>query len=82
MSAPRCTWVAPLVEHRTLDLGSRHDLTVCGIEPRIRLCADSVEPAWDSLSLPLPTPPLLVRSLSQNKYLNINKKISLLKCTI
>ena len=31
------------------------------IEPCIRLCADSVEPAWDSLSVP----PLLV--LSQNK---------------
>ena len=38
---------------------SGHDLTVCEIEPRVGLCADSVEPDWDSLSfllsLPLPT---------------------------
>ena len=29
------------------------DLMVREFEPRIRLGADSVEPAWDSLSLPL-----------------------------
>ena len=33
--------------------GSGHDLMVRGIEPHVRLCADSVEPAWDSLSLPV-----------------------------
>ena len=33
-----------------LDLSSGHDLMVCGIEPLVRLLADSVEPAWDSLS--------------------------------
>ena len=27
-----------------LNLGSRHDLAVCGFEPCIRLCADSWEP--------------------------------------
>ena len=40
----------------TLDLGSGHDLLVCEHEPLIRLCADSAEPAWDSLSLPLSLP--------------------------
>ena len=40
-------------------------------EPRIRLCADSAEPAWDSLSLPppLPLPCSLSSGLSQNKHL-------------
>ena len=31
-------------------------------EPRIRLCAGSAEPAWDSLSLPLSAPPPMVHS--------------------
>ena len=52
------TWVAQSVEHLTL-VRSGHDLTVCGFEPWIGLCADdSAAPAWDSLSpslsLPLP----------------------------
>ena len=34
-----------------LDFSSGHDLTVCGMEPYVGLCADSAEPAWDSLSL-------------------------------
>ena len=43
--------MAQLVKHPTLvDFGSGHDLTVCGIEPRVRPRDDSVEPAWDSLS--------------------------------
>ena len=42
------------VKRLTLDLGSCYDLTVHEIEPCIGLCADSTEPAWDSLSLPLP----------------------------
>ena len=32
-------WVAQLFEHQTLDFGSGRDLTVRGIEPRVRLCA-------------------------------------------
>ena len=36
--------------HQTLDFASGHDLTVHKIEPRIGLCADNTEPAWDSLS--------------------------------
>lgn len=38
----------------TLDFGSGHDLTDSGMEPLIKLCADSAHPAWDSLLLPLP----------------------------
>ena len=47
-----------MVEHLTLDLGSGHDLMVCEFEPRVGLCADGVEPGWDSVS-PSPTPPSL-----------------------
>ena len=45
--------MAQLVECSTVDLGSGHDLTVRGIEPHVGLCADSVEPVWDSLRLAL-----------------------------
>ena len=67
--------MAQSVKHPTLDLGSGHDLTVHGIEPRVELCADSMDLAWDSLSaslsLPLPYSPTLCVyiyiSVSQNK---------------
>ena len=66
----RGTWAAQSVKRPTLGLGSGHDLTVRESEPRIRLCDDSVEPAWGSLSPPfsLPLPQLfsLSLSLSQN----------------
>lgn len=43
-------WVALWLQRLTLDLGSRTDLTgLC--EPRVRLCADSGEPAGDSTPL-------------------------------
>ena len=46
-----------------LDFGSGHDLMVCEFEPRIGLCADIVESAWDSLPLPLFLPlPLILLS--------------------
>ena len=57
------------VEPQTLDLGSSHDLSVCGMESCIRLCTDSMEPAWESLSLS--AAPLLVCVLSLS--LKINK---------
>ena len=58
-------WVAQSVKGLTLDFGSGHHLTVGGFQLRIGLCADSVEPAWDSLSaLPLLA---LSLALSQNK---------------
>ena len=62
-------WVAQSVECLILDFTSGHDLTVGGIEPHVGLCADRVEPAWDSLSPSLFAPSLLARSLSlsQNK---------------
>ena len=46
-----------LVNGLTLDFSSSNDLTVREIEPHVRLCADSTEPAWDSLS---PSPSLLL----------------------
>ena len=50
----RGTWAAgkPL----TLDFSAGRDLAVGGIEPRVGLCEDSAEPAWESLSLPLSLP--------------------------
>ena len=60
----RSTWMAQLVEQLPLDLGSGHDLTVGGFKPCIRLCAESVEPARDSLSPSLSAPPPLACSLS------------------
>ena len=56
----RGAWVAQSVKRPTLDLGSGRDLVVCGIEPRVGLCADSAKPVWDSLS----DPPQLALSLS------------------
>ena len=61
--------MAESVKHLTLDFGSRHGLMIRGIEPHVGLCADSVEPAWDSLSLSVSAPPLHARALS----LKINK---------
>ena len=43
--------MAQLVEHPTLDFSSGHDLTIPEIKPWVRLCADSMEPAWDILSV-------------------------------
>ena len=57
-------WLAQLVRRPTLGCGSGHDLTVHEFKPRIRLCADSAEPAWDSLSLPLSHSALPLLSLS------------------
>ena len=70
----RCL-VAQWVKHQTLDSGSGRDLTVCAMEshvkPHVRLCADSKEPALDSLSPSLSlcssTACVCTLSLSQNK---------------
>ena len=51
------------VERLTLDVGLGHDLTVRDFKPHVGLCAGSMEPAWDSLSLCVP--PLLFLSLSK-----------------
>ena len=40
-----------MVKPLTFDFGSGHDLTVGEFESYIGIYADSMEPAWDSLSL-------------------------------
>ena len=60
--------MARSVKHPTLDFCSCHDLTVHGIEPCVRFCADSVEPAWDSLSPYTSSPLSLSLSLSKINY--------------
>ena len=56
--------MAQCVKSLTLGFSSGHDVTVSEFEPHIRLRADSVESAWDSLS-PLSDPPLLALFLSK-----------------
>ena len=58
MTLLRGAWVAQLVKHQTLSFGSRHDLTVNETELHVKLCTDSTESAWDSLSPSLSAPPL------------------------
>ena len=64
----RDAWVAQSVKHlSTLDFASGRDLAICEFEPCVGLCAnsaDSLELAWDFLSLPLSAPPQLMLSLS------------------
>ena len=59
-------------KHLALDLGSGHDLIVHELEPRIKLCVDSEEPTWDSLSPSLSAAPLPSLSL---KKINKPKKM-------
>ena len=60
-------WKAQSVKYPTLGFGSGHDLMICGIEPMSSSVPNSMEPAWDSLSLPVSLPFSL--SLSQiNKF--------------
>ena len=59
-------WLSRL-KRLTIGFGSGHDLAVPGTEIRVRLCADSMEPAWESLSPSLSTPALL-SLLEINKY--------------
>ena len=66
--------MAQSVKRLALDFGLGHDLAVHGIEPCVRLCAYSVEPAWDSLSLcPYPAPALSLSLSSLIKDINIKK---------
>ena len=62
--------MAQSVKHPALDFISGHDLLLHETELRVGLCADSIEPAWDSLSLY--APPLL--ALSLNKYFFLKKR--------
>ena len=61
------------VKHLTRDFKSAHDRTVCEIKPCIWLCANSTEPALDSLSLTLSAP---AHRLSLSKQINIKKKLN------
>ena len=60
------------LKHLTLDFGSSHDVIVCEFESHVGLCADSVEPAWDSLSFPLSLPlcPSRMNKLIKNNFLS------------
>ena len=64
-------------KHLTLALKSGHDLMVWELETHVRLCADSAEPAWDSVSLPLSLLPLLLTlspSLPPSLPLSLSQK--------
>ena len=65
--------MAQSVKHVTLDFRSGHDLMVCEFEPRVRLCAHSLEAAWDSLSLPLSLPS---PQLSPSLFLSLSLKLN------
>ena len=55
-----------VVERLTLGFSSGHDLTAH--EPHVGLCADSVEPAWASLSVPVcPSPARSLPLCQKNK---------------
>ena len=67
--------MAQLVELLTLDFGSGHDLTVCGFEPHTGLCAGRVWSLLGILSSCLSLTHALSLSLSQNKYIKIEKGV-------
>ena len=46
-------WVAQSIKCPTLELTSGHDLMVHEFKSHVGFCDDSVEPAWDFLSLSL-----------------------------
>ena len=50
---------------------------VCETEPHVRLCADSLEPAWDSLSPSLFALPLLLGILSPSLSLSLSLSLPL-----
>ena len=76
----RSAWVAQSVKRLTLDFGSGHDFAVCGIEPHVRLCADSMEPAWNSLCAALPDSLSLSLKINKlKKHKNLSKLQKLCK---
>lgn len=60
-----------MVKRPTLDFHSGQDFMVPEINPGIRLCIDTGEPAKESLSLPLPHLFLLTNSLVYTVVLNL-----------
>ena len=78
LPSAQCLSNAKYVNDRhSLDLGSGHDLTVCGFKARLGLCVDSSEPAWDPLSpLSLCPPPLMLsHTLSLSLSLSLSNKL-------
>ena len=61
----RGSWVAQSVRSPTPGFGSGRDLTVCEFKPCLKFCADSAEPAWNSLSPSLSAPPAHAISFSK-----------------
>ena len=61
----RAAWLAQSVKHPTLNFG--HDLMVHEFKPYVGLCAGSVEPVWDSVSLSVFLPCSLSVSLKMKK---------------
>ena len=62
--------MAQCAECLTLGFSSGHDLKVGEFEPGVVLCgltAQSLEPAWDSVSPSLSAPPLLTLCLSTSQ---------------
>ena len=66
--------MAQLVKLLTLDFSSGHGLMVCETEPHVGLCADSIGPAWDSLSpsLSLPHAHMCARTVSHSLSLSLS----------
>ena len=60
-------WVAHVVERTTLDLGSGHDLMVCGIEPSVGLHAEGGARLKFSLSPSAPLA-LTLSNLKRNLF--------------
>ena len=61
--------MAQSVKHPAPDFSSGDDLTVCGIEPHVGLCADSMEPV--GILSPLSAPPQLMRASARSLSLKI-----------
>ena len=72
----RGAWVTHLAESLTLDFSSGYDLLVHEFKPHIGLCANSVEPSLESLSLSLSLclSPTCMLALSLAHCLKINFK--------
>ena len=68
--------MAQSVKCPTLDFGSGHDLMVHGFKPRVGLCTDSIEPAWDSLSPSVSLYPSPICTLSLKNKLKKKKEIT------
>ena len=65
--------MAQSLKHLTLGFGSGQKLMVCGFEPHVGLCADSVEPAWNALSPSAPPQLVLKLMLMLSLSLKITK---------